>query len=299
MMLGRGIAKLSKQNSIYYPFQKIRPLLRGVDVVFANLEGPIVENPSEFSYFSYHEPKFTFSPEVLEAMCGSHINLVSLANNHLMDRGEEGLKETRDWLEQYQINAIGYPLFPEEQRQNSSWATWTTEHSVFLAFNRVLPLVHFQEEIIQEVERVKKDNPQKFMIVSMHWGKEYQTVSSSAQRELARKIIAAGADLIVGHHPHVVQEIEMIEGKPVFYSLGNFIFDHQSLPETQEGLMVGLIIEPERVTGLLFPLQIHRGQPELMRKSNAKAFLQNLARKCDQNLREKIEKSIIEIKRSN
>jgi len=296
MMLGRGVAELSKQNSIYYPFQKIRPLLRGVDVVFANLEGPIVENPAEFSS---NELNFTFSPEVLEAMQRSQINLVSLANNHLMDRGEEGLKETRDWLEQYQINVIGYPLSPEEERQNSSWATWATEHSVFLAFNRVLPLVHFKKEIIQEVERVKKDNPQKFMIVSMHWGKEYQTVSSSAQRQLARQLIAAGADLIVGHHPHVVQEIEMIEGKPVFYSLGNFIFDYQSMPETREGLMVGLTVEPDRVTCRLFPLQHHLGQPELMRQREAETFLQNLAGKCSQSLREEIEKGIIEMKRTN
>ncbi len=237
MMLGRGTKKLMGENSIYYPFQKIVQLLRGVDIVFANLEGPVVKNPPEFSVDSL---KFSFHTNVLESIKWSKINLLSLANNHIMDMEEKGFQETIDWLGKYQLNSIGNPL---SSYQNSLNLSFSTEHSVFLAFNRILPYINYQEEIIAEIKKVKLNNPGKIIIVSMHWGNEYELTSSHAQRELAHKVIAAGADIIVGHHPHVVQEIELIQGKPVFYSLGNFIFDQQSFPETREGLIVSLSIE--------------------------------------------------------
>lgn len=291
MMLGRGIAELNKKNGIYYPFQKIGRLLRGVDVVFANLEGPVGENPLEFGS---DKLRFAFLPPVLTGVTWSKINLLSLVNNHVTDMGAEGLQETRDWLDKYQISYIDNILYSYQDKPNSYFST---EHSVFLAFNRVLPFVHREEEIVKEIRAAKIDNPSKFVIVSIHWGEEYQLKSSPAQRELAQRMITAGADIIVGHHPHVVQEIELIQGKPVFYSLGNFIFDQQNIPETQEGLMVGLAVEPDRATFYLFPIQHHLGQPMLMSQSAAKKFLMGVAEKSDKKLEEDVKKGIIETKR--
>jgi AmmeMemoRadiSam system protein B len=293
MMLGRGIEELLKQNSVYYPFQEIVQLLRGVDIVFANLEGPVLENPLEFTG---DELKFSFHSNVLEGVNWSQINLLSLANNHTLDMGKEGLKETKDWLKEYQIHFIGNPLPGYQDIKNTSFAT---VRSIFLAFNRILPFVNYQKEMIEEIKKVKLHNPEKYIIVSMHWGNEYELTSSPAQRELAHQIMAAGADLIVGHHPHVVQEIELIQGKPVFYSLGNFIFDHQGLPETREGFLVGLTVEPDRISYRLFPIQNPLGQPRLMKSAEAEIFLKKLAGKSDKSLWEKIEKGIIEINRKN
>ncbi|MDI3543252.1 MAG: hypothetical protein PWP57_856, partial [Candidatus Atribacteria bacterium] len=272
-------------------FQIIGQLLRGVDVVFANLEGPVGEKPSEFSD---DKLRFAFPPRVLAGVAWSKINLVSLANNHVTDRGVEGLQETRDWLDKYQIHYIGNPLY---SYQNESNPYFSTEHSVFLAFNLVLPFIHREEEIIKEIRVAKIDNPGKFIIVSIHWGKEYQLKSSSSQRELARRMMAAGANIVVGHHPHVVQEIELIQGKPVFYSLGNFIFDRQNIPETQKGLIVGLAVEPDKATCYLFPIQHRLGQPILMSKGEAEKFLSDLSEKSDKKLGEDIKRGIIEIKR--
>ena len=131
----------------------------------------------------------------------------------------------------------------------------------------------------------------------MHWGEEYQLKSSPSQRQLARRMIAAGADIVVGHHPHVVQEIELIQGRPVFYSLGNFILDQQSRPETQEGLIVGLAVEPDRATCYLFPIQHHLGQPMLMSRGGVDEFLIDLSEKSDKKLGEDIRRGIIEITR--
>ena len=290
MMLGRGIEKLMKEKSIYYPFQGIVQLLRGIDIVFANLEGTVVENPTKFSGDAL---KFYFHPNVLEGVKWSRINLLSLANNHTLDMGKEGLKETKEWLKEYQIHFIGTPLSDSHTKRN---IPFYSEQSVFLAFNRILPYVDYQEEITKEVQKARQANPGKIIIVSMHWGNEYEFTSSYTQRDLACMIIAAGADVIVGHHPHVVQEIELIHGKPVFYSLGNFIFDEQAIPETRVGLMIGLANKGNKLTFRLFPIKNQSGQPVLMSQGETEIFLDNLAQKSDKGLCENIKKGIIELK---
>ncbi|MFO7891627.1 MAG: AmmeMemoRadiSam system protein B [bacterium] len=289
IMLGRGMEKLMKENSIYYPFQEIVQLLRGVDIVFANLEGPVVHRTQEFSAESL---KFSFHPSILEGIKWSKINLLSLANNHTSDIGKVGLEETRDWLDKYQIQYIGNPMSGNQDMQSSSFSTQKT---VFLAFNRILPFINSQEEIIKNIKKAKLNNPGKIIIVSIHWGNEYELTSSPLQRELAQQIIAAGADIIVGHHPHVVQEIDIIQDKPIFYSLGNFIFDQQVIPETKEGLAVALTISNDKLTFRLFPIKNQSGQPILMNQNEAEIFLSSLAQKSDKRLWEKIKKGIIEL----
>ncbi len=299
MMPGRGIEKLMKENSIYYPFLKIVQLLRGVDVVFANLEGPIVENIEDIEETAMDEPKFNFRPEVLEAVKWSRINLLSLTNNHILDRGKEGLEETLDWLQRYRIRSIGVPLPAFAHSRNIKDYYFATEQSVFLAFNRVLPFIDYQEEIIKGIQKARQSNPGKIIIVSMHWGDEYQANSGIDERELAAKIVDAGADIIIGHHPHVVWEIEIVKGKPVFYSLGNFIFDRQFLPETREGLTIGLTISDDKLTFHLFPIKNQSGQPVLMEQDESELFLKNLAEKSDKRLWESIKKGIIELELVN
>jgi AmmeMemoRadiSam system protein B len=288
MMLDRGMEELIKQNSIYYPFLNIVQLLRGVDVVFANLEGPVVQTPQAYSTSSLI---FSSHPNILEGMRWSKINLLSIANNHIYDMGKEGLEETKSWLQEYRINFVGSPFSGSTDKNNNPAYS---EQSIFLSFNRVLPYIDYQREIIKEVQKVRQSNPGKFIIVSMHWGNEYELTSSPVQRELAQRIITAGADIIVGHHPHVVQEIELIQDKPVFYSLGNFIFDQQVMPETKEGLAVGLTISSDKLTFRLFPIKNQSGQPILMSQNEAKLFLKNLAEKSDKRLWENIKKGIIE-----
>lgn len=292
MMLDRGIAKLIIQNSVYYPFQKINQFLRGTDIVFANLEGPILENSPELEDRSL---SFSFHKRVLEGIKRSNINLLSLANNHTTDLGKEGLEETISWLERNRIHFVGNPL---SSYDNITPFSFSTNRVIFLAFNRILPFVHSWEDIHKRITETKQNNPGKFLIVSMHWGKEYQTTSSPTQRELAHQIIADGADLIVGHHPHVVQEIEFFQGKLIFYSLGNFIFDHQFSPETRKGLTVGLAVHSDKVSFRLFPIQTKAGQPMLSSHAEVKEFLKNLAQRSDKRLWNCIEKGIIEIPRS-
>ncbi|MCJ7788674.1 MAG: CapA family protein, partial [Candidatus Atribacteria bacterium] len=137
------------------------------------------------------------------------------------------------------------------------------------------------------------------LIISLHWGEEYQLTNSLAQQKLAHQIIEAGADLIIGHHPHVVQNIEKYQGKLIFYSLGNFIFDQYFFLETQQGLAVGLEVYPDKLIFRLFPLQINLGQPVLMKQSQSSEFLIKLAERSDRKLVDAIKSGIIQIERLN
>jgi len=291
IMLDRGVENLIKQNSIYYPFQKISHFLRGIDIVFGNLEGPIVKNPPELSDNSL---KFAFNLDVMKAISWCNFNLFSLANNHTLDMGKKGLEETKEWLRKYGINFVGNPL---SGNLNSQDFSFSTDKIIFLAFNQIFPFMISKEEIIKKVKIVKSSNPDNFLIVSMHWGEEYQPTNSSSQQKLAYQIIEAGVDLIVGHHPHVVQNIEKYQGKLIFYSLGNFIFDQYFSSDTQQGLAVGLEIYPDRLVCRLFPLQINLSQPVLMEKNKASKFLIQLAKRSDDKLVDEIKDGIIKIER--
>jgi len=289
VMLDRGVEDLVKRNSIYYPFQKISHFLRGIDIVFGNLEGPIVENPPEFSDDSL---KFAFNPKVIKGASWSHFNLFSLANNHTLDMGKEGLEETEKWLKKYGINFVGDPLSGSSDNLNSSFLR---DNITFLAFNQIFPFMDKEEEIIKIIKMVKSSNPDNFLIVSMHWGEEYKLTNSPFQQSLAHRIIEAGADLMIGHHPHVVQNIEKYQGKIIFYSLGNFIFDQYFSTETQEGLAVGLEIYPDRLVCRLFPLQINLSQPVLMQQNKTSEFLIQLANRSDNRLEDEIKSGIIKV----
>ena len=143
--------------------------------------------------------------------------------------------------------------------------------------------------------------------MSVHWGQEYQIKSSVFQQKLARKIIDSGADLIIGHHPHVVQEIEIYNNKLIFYSLGNFVFDQYFSEQTQQGLAVALEIYPVRNNDSnrvnpnkniykLFPIQSKLSQPFLMEQNQAEKFLEKLSKRSSKDLTEEIKKGVIEIR---
>jgi len=293
IMLDRGVEYLTNKNSTYYPFEKISQTLKGVDIVVGNLEGPIVEDPP---YFSDESLKFAFSPEVTKGLVFANFNVLSLANNHTVNMGEVGLEQTKEFLKKANIGSVGHPVECDKDFLSKE------DGIAFLAFNKTFPFNCPDNEIAEIVKTTKAENPDDFLIVMLHWGVEYQFHSSLAQQNLAHQIIDAGADLIIGHHPHVVQEIEEYKGKLIFYSLGNFIFDYDRyfLKETLQGLVVGLEIYPEKLVYRLFPVKTHSSQPSLMEQKETEEFLQKLALRSYSHalLPEQIKAGIIEIERS-
>ena len=203
---------------------------------------------------------------------------------------QDGLKQTREFLKKENINFVGDPL------RCSDEFLYQKDKIIFLAFNKTFASNCPDEEIIKTIKSVKKQNPENFLIVSIHWGNEYQIKSSVCQQKLARKIIGAGADLIIGHHSHVVQEIEIYNNKLIFYSLGNFVFDQYFSKQTQQGLAVGLKINKDKLSFQLFPIQSKLSQPFLMEQKQAKKFLEKLSERSNQDLAEEIKRGVIEIK---
>ena len=118
-----------------------------------------------------------------------------------------------------------------------------------IAFNDIPPYVNDINKLSEEtlVNQIKEIRPKvDFLIITPHWGNEYQ-MASSRQKNLARLAIDSGADLIIGHHPHWVQEIEEYQGKLIYYSLGNFIFDQMWSEKTRQGIIAKITIENYKV----------------------------------------------------
>ena len=129
--------------------------------------------------------------------------------------------------------------------------------------------------IMKVVDLIKKarEATADFVIINAHWGTEYKSISNSRQRQLAHSLIDAGADVIIGHHPHVVQEMEIYNDRPIFYSLGNFIFDQYFSVPTQQGLGVGLIFKEKEISTYVFPLQGLKSQVSQMTPVTGQKYL--------------------------
>lgn len=261
MMFDRGVESLSTiKNNFNYPFEKIRDFFKNIDYVIGNLEGPIMENPV---YISDSSITFSFNKEIANVLKNNNFNLLSLANNHTMNNG--GLEETKLFLEDVQINYAGDPYTCLKDD------IFVNEDFIFYAVNTTYPFNCSEKEIIENI------SDDKFLIVMIHWGEEYEYIPSKYQINLAHQMIDAGADLIIGSHPHVVQSIEKYKDKLIFYSLGNFIFDQYFSKETQQGLLVVLEKYEDKLIYNLYLSESELAQPEIKKNNDFFLWLSNIS----------------------
>lgn len=279
VMLDRAVKRLMDKNSLLYPIENMRNFLTGTDIVVGNLEGPAVANPT---YTLDTSMRFNFGPEALDLLHYAKINLVSLANNHTLDKDKDGLIQTKELLSKKNINYFGDPISCGEEN------IYEADGIVLVGLNKTFPINCTQEQIVKLIKNVRRENSSDFVIVFIHWGEEYKPTSNAAQKELAHLMIDGGADLVIGSHPHVVEEIEQHKGKLIFYSLGNFIFDQYFSKETQEGLAVGLELYDNKTLIRLFPLGINKSQPYLFDNVKRIKFLENLSLKSPTILKNQI-----------
>ncbi|MBI5794587.1 AmmeMemoRadiSam system protein B [Candidatus Uhrbacteria bacterium] len=263
VMLDRGVRIKIEEQGADYPWENVTRYLQGSQLRIANLEGAVSERESQTT----EDPPFmfTFAPESVEAM-KPFIDVVSLANNHSDDFGAEGEQETRDRL----AIDLGIDWFGGSSRSDDIYRYDLCDQSgcslgiSLIGFNQFGFLIPDLTPIIES-----EDQAGRFVIVMPHWGEEYITAPSDSQREMAQAMIDAGADLIVGAHPHVVQGVDVIDNTPVIYSLGNFIFD-QGFGETSCGMTLGVILDRRSVTLYLSPISTLNGQPTPMSDKDAK-----------------------------
>lgn len=223
IMLGRSVnAKMRSLNDFAYPFLKTALFLSSVDLTFINLEAPLSDNCPTTNEGMI----FCADPRAIEGLVLAGIDVVNLANNHIKNYGLEGIILTQNLLRENRIDFIG----PEE---NFLIKEINKTKFGFLGFD--LTSGYQEEKIINQVK--EKKARVDTLIVSFHWGLEYAKEPSPSQVKLARQVVEAGADLIIGHHSHVIQRIEDYQGRPIVYSLGNFIFDQPWSEETKKGLV--------------------------------------------------------------
>lgn len=257
VMLGRGVEwKVLKNDADFnFPFLKIKDYLRQADLVFGNLEGPISQNgKNQGSIYS-----FRFKPEAAGALRDAGFRGLSLANNHIWDWGEEAILDTLSNLDGAGIGAVGAgrnyeeanrPYFLDVKNLRVAFLAYTNLYPKGLAAKANFPGVSdFDLEKIKEKVREIKSQAD-LVVVSLHWGEEYKTNASDSQKKTARSLVDAGADVILGHHPHVPQEVEEYEGAWIFYSLGNFVFDQGFSDETMGGMLVELRIVDKKIANV-------------------------------------------------
>lgn len=231
VMLGRSVNLNSQKYGYTWPFLKVKELVSQADLAFANLENPIVANcpPTDTGF------KFCSPPESVEGLTFAGFDVLSLANNHTTNYGPEGLASTKNLLNQANIASVGVGKKPAILRVKGKTIAFFAYEDVghYPALN---PAV--QTELVTDLQTLAPDADLTF--VSFHFGNEYVATASSRQRQLARLAVDAGADAIIGHHPHWVQDHEIYQGKPIYYSLGNFVFDQEWSQETKSGMALHL-----------------------------------------------------------
>lgn len=220
-------------------FSVLASQLDSADLVLANLESPLnphcvppEQNPTETSY------NLCASAEHAPWLKAWGFDLLSLANNHALDCGAEGLAFTQSALEAIHLSGIGPPI-PNETDSSALYRHVNGLDLAFLAFDDVTQPMDM-EAATAEVQSAK--NQGALVIVSMHWGAEYQAGPSPRQKEIATALAQAGALLIWGHHPHVLQPSQWLQTENgstlVFYSLGNALFDSYGLADINRSALI-------------------------------------------------------------
>jgi poly-gamma-glutamate synthesis protein (capsule biosynthesis protein) len=253
IMLSRGVDYQIKKNKDFnYPFLKIAGTVKSADIAFGNLEGPIsARGSNQGSIYSFRD-----DPKVVEGLKSAGFDALSLANNHMLDWGRESLEDTVSILKANNIEPVGAGKNYDEANKPMIKEVNGTRF-IFIAYTNLLPssfkaskdgagISEFNLENIKKVIEDAKKNVD-IVVVSLHWGEEYSKSPSSWQKNLAHAFIDSGADLIIGHHPHVVQGIEKYKNGWIAYSLGNFVFDQNFSEETMKGLMVKAIIRNKKL----------------------------------------------------
>lgn len=234
IMLGGRAEPFLKEFGPDYPFTDVLPVLRKADVVAGNLESPISTRGK-----AVENKKFTLraGPIAAQALRKAGVRVVTLANNHSLDFGPLALKDTLAFLDENEILSSGAGMDLDDARSPAIIKV-KGKTLAFLSYSLTFPLEFFASQsrpgtapgygefVKADIEKIRPEAD--IVVVSFHWGAELLTAAKDYQIELGHQAIDWGADLVLGHHPHVLQELEVYHGRLIAYSLGNFVFGSES-----------------------------------------------------------------------
>ena len=274
LMLDRGVRKEIASKGIHDLFSDVKLLFQNHDFCIANFECVACNETLLKS-----DKKFTFraNPEWLSAIKSNGISYLTIANNHSFDFGEEGLKQTITQLKQNNIKMIGFresvnknylPVLLEKKGCKIALFSAT-----FLKQENDLICNDTPKELAKRIQLFKTKHPAYLIFVCLHWGVEMKSKPTDLQIKQAHYLINNGVDVIIGHHPHVVQTIEKYNEKYIFYSIGNFIFDANHAPANQ-AILTSFTLRKSKIESIqLIPINIVNSKPKIMSTKESEKFM--------------------------
>jgi poly-gamma-glutamate synthesis protein (capsule biosynthesis protein) len=270
MMFDRGVRFYMKEgNEPFKNFEQIKKSVsENIDIISGNLEGPIIETARtncQQKPYSFQFPEST--GELLEK---NGFNILNLANNHSNDCYKDGIENTISALNSQNLNYVGYP-----EIERSYFLTDIKDKKIAMLGIDIsiepIPYTNFLPLIKDLSEH------SDILIIQIHWGTEYELNYTERQKTIAYDLINNGADIIIGHHPHVAEPVEIYNNKPIFYSLGNFIFDQHD-KDTKIGLAVGINILEDKTEYKVIPVYIETGVPKIIEENLNKNICKRILR---------------------
>lgn len=294
VLLARGVARKIARFGPGYPLGEAAPLLSSADIAFANLECPIAAEAAPV----HKRVAFKAKPATARSLSQAGIDIVSLANNHTLDCGPRGLVET---MKNLKLNGVRW-CGAGRSREEAEAATVVQRNGIqvaFVGFCEFLPenvfLRHDRPTIaFASVERVRRAvakarGQADVVVASFHWGIEYAPRPEAAQRRLALAAAEAGADVVLGHHPHVLQGFQVVQQGAgpdarralIAYSLGNFVFDpspQRGAAPTETVVLRCVLSKRGVLSAQAVPMRIEECRPRAARASEAQTILARLAK---------------------
>jgi len=271
-----GVRSIVQKQGPDFLFQNVDHLFKNGDIVFGNLECSIRSEDSN------HKEKplfFCAEPDVIQGLKTAHFNVLSVANNHIMENGPETFLHTVRILKDNHIIPVGVRNEVEicsikGYRIAFLGYSFVEDHIIDVCYNKI----ESKDAILKDIERVKQDSD--LIIISLHWGSEYIPYPSPDQVQIGRDLIDAGADIILGGHPHITQSYEIYKNRPIFYSLGNFIFALTYIPPTRESFIAEINVHdsPRSIDVRIIPVVIGTSdyRPGIMDAPRSESFLKSV-----------------------
>ncbi|QOS90628.1 CapA family protein [Peribacillus sp. JNUCC41] len=275
VMMGRYVEEVTEKHGYDYLFRYMKPYFTDSDYVSGNYEHPVLKE--EVSNYKEADTaiRLNSNNSGVKAVKDAGFTVMNLANNHMMDFEERGLLDTIDEFKTEDMHYVGVGSNTTEAKNSIDYADVNGMRVATLGFTDVygkdaVPksnkagILNTNPDLLFEMIEKAKDAKQgnaDLVVVNVHWGIEYSTSTTARQTDLAKAIIDAGADVIIGHHPHVLQSFDVYKDGIIFYSLGNFVFD-QGWTRTKDSAMVQYhLAEDGKATVDVVPLQIEEATP--------------------------------------
>jgi len=270
ILLDRGVRQVIERKGADCLFtEAVDSLFRSARAVVGNLECPAtkVNAPVQKRYI------FRGEPEWLSALRAHGFTHLNLANNHSIDQGRRGLEDTRRNVTRAGMVPVGAGRTMAEAAEPVLLTS--QPRRVWLVASLRLALENFaylpqrpcvsqepMDSLVSRITRLRREDPRAVIVVSLHWGGEHTLRPTPSQRIEAHRLIDAGADALICHHTHTLQTIEQYRGRPIYYSIGNFIFD-QSKPLNAQACMVRLNITADDLSAETIPITIRNCKPSI------------------------------------